>query len=171
MAVGARVRSEQPASPDTGCSTTTPRFTSSMAMPGKSAGVGAGGEVETTPHAATSSATRPMASKARWSDQRPALRSAGRWVGDIEPRLSPGGRERRWRPRAPLEAASAAATPAGPAAVSGLARGAWPREGGPSCRMSRAAVWACSPWAGRWAASERAVRRSSSPAPAPTPVL
>ena len=40
---------------------TTDRFTISVAMPWKSAGVGAGGEVEIEPHAETSSATATVA--------------------------------------------------------------------------------------------------------------
>src|SRR6188768_2501819 len=53
MAVGTRTGSEQPASPDTRSSMAMRPLVISVAIPSKSAGVGAGGVVEIVPQAPT----------------------------------------------------------------------------------------------------------------------
>ena len=65
IAVGMRTGSWQPASPDTRRSIRIPRFVSSLAMPWKSAGVGAGAVVEIEPHALTRAEVRSIAARAR----------------------------------------------------------------------------------------------------------
>ena len=55
----------QPASPETSLSRTSPRFVSSVAMPVKSAGVGAGGVTVTEPQPASSRTARSARTDAR----------------------------------------------------------------------------------------------------------
>ena len=81
MAVGVRALPVQPASPETRSSMTMSRLEISVAMPWKSAGVGAGASVEMRPHATSTSVT----ATSRATDRRD--RTAAR--------LSPGRRSRR----------------------------------------------------------------------------